>query len=338
MLVKRNNRDFPSAYRPYSPYELYGQQEIARIIVNGFENRTLGQSYLFHGASGTGKTTCARILGMGLLCEHGPTSEPCRRCRQCKSALASSNADFHEINSADVNGVDAMRNLSDHFHSVPFMADCQVFVFDECHRMSDAAQNMMLKEVEDVLDGVYFIFCSTDPEKIIEPLRNRCMAVEFNRVDDRLIRRLLIDVCEWEGIGYRDDVLSPIIEEAQGLPRNALFGLQKAMLSGQLRKESNGRPYTIREVRESGRIMLVSPDLVGDSAAFREAVTEDLDRRQSGDGGQAEAVLEAMPRSTAILLNANNGKLDYKARRGLLTGDLLKSIREAKDEILALLG
>jgi len=215
---------------------LYGQEEIKQIIINCFKNGTIGHSYLFHGASGTGKTTCARIIGMGLLCEEGPTSMPCGKCQQCKSIMALSNMDFLELNNANFTGIDFMRTLKADFYCSPFMGRYKIFVFDECHRMTEATQSIMLKEVEDVIDGVYFIFCSTNPEKIIEPLRNRCMSVEFQPVKDNDIRRMLVDVCESEGIIYQDGAMEPIIKDARGLPRNALFLLQKAVDSGKVQK------------------------------------------------------------------------------------------------------
>ncbi len=337
MLVKRGHGDFPRIYRPYSPNELYGQEEIKQIIINGFKNGTIGHSYLFHGASGTGKTTCARIIGMGLLCEHGPTSMPCGKCQQCKSIMASSNMDFLELNNANFTGIDSMRTLRLDFHYAPFMGRYKIFVFDECHRMTEATQSIMLKEVEDLIDGVYFIFCSTNPEKIIEPLRNRCMSVEFQPVKDKDIRRMLVDVCEWEGIIYQDGALEPIIKEARGLPRNALFLLQKAVDSGKAQKSDNARPYSIRHVLKEGRILVIPPSLVNGGAEFKTAIQEDIAKLSDGSEAPESHILESLPRPTAVLLRMFDGKLNYAATKGVMTDDLRDMIRDNRVGILSLL-
>lgn len=234
MLVKRGNGDFPKIYRPFSPFELYGQEEIKNLIDNALGKGTFGHAHLFYGASGSGKTSCARMIGMGLLCEHGLTSTPCCECNQCKNIMTLNNIDFKEFNSANITGIDFMRNLRVGFHCYPWSARYKIYVFDECHRMSEPTQNMLLKEVEDVEDEVYFIFCSTNPAQIIEPLKNRCMPVEFKPIENDEIRHMLLDVCELENIGCKDDVMEQIIHQAQGLPRNALILLQKAVNSGKV--------------------------------------------------------------------------------------------------------
>lgn len=64
-IVKRGNGDFPKVYRPCRISEVYGQDENKKIIQEGFDNGSLPHSFLFHGTSGTGKTTLARIIAMG---------------------------------------------------------------------------------------------------------------------------------------------------------------------------------------------------------------------------------------------------------------------------------
>jgi DNA polymerase-3 subunit gamma/tau len=106
-------------------------------------------------------------------------------------------------------------------------ADKKIIVFDECHRLTKDAQNLLLKVVEDSHPYNHFVFCSTQPEDIIKTLRNRCMPMEFKKVPYEVMVKLLCDVCESEGLEPDPDVLDGIIKEADGMPRNALFLLQK---------------------------------------------------------------------------------------------------------------
>ena len=239
MIHKRGQGDFPRVYRPCKADELYGQDDVRRLIVNGFRDNTIAHAYLFHGISGTGKTTCARIIGMGLMCEHGPTNQPCGQCKSCRAIMASASIDFRELNNANLTGVDVMRRLREDFFTGSMFGNCKVFVFDECHRLSAEAQNLLLKDVEDAHDGVYFIFCSTELDKIIEPLRNRCIEVEFKPLADDQVRRLLADVCRHEGLVPSAEVIEPIIKEAQGRARNALHLLQKAIATGDMKKAAD---------------------------------------------------------------------------------------------------
>lgn len=114
----------------------------------------------------------------------------------------------------------------------------KVFVFDECHKLSIGAQNILLIFIEDYTEGNYFIFCSTEPNKNIPTLQNRCVPIEFNKVDLESMRRLLFDVCEIEKIEISFDVLAKIIGESDGKVRNALNSLQKAVLSRELKEKA----------------------------------------------------------------------------------------------------
>ena len=87
MIKKRGLGDYPRIYRPRTISEIYGQKDAVTFVRNGLKKRVLPHSLLFFGASGCGKTTMARSIGMGLNCENGPTDSPCFKCIVCRGIL-----------------------------------------------------------------------------------------------------------------------------------------------------------------------------------------------------------------------------------------------------------
>lgn len=230
-MIKKNGKgDFHNAYRPGGISEIYGQDVVKKIVQTGLDTDSLPKNLILSGPSGTAKTTTSRIIGMGLNCEKGITSEPCGSCKHCVSLMRGSHPDYYEINGADPTV--KIQKLKDEFHSAPFMGKTKIFCFDECQYLSPKDQAIIMKQIEDNYCGYQFIFCAPDLKKIIPPLVNRCMPLPFDLVDDANIRQLLHDVSIYEGFTLNPDTLEAIVADAKGMPRSALMLLQRSFLMG----------------------------------------------------------------------------------------------------------
>lgn len=96
-----------------------------------------------------------------------------------------------------------------------------------CHAMSKDAQNALLKPLEDCPAHVYFMLCTTDPQKLIATIRNRCSQFALTLVSDEELTELLSSVAAKEGVEIPESVINSIVAASGGSPRSALVQLDK---------------------------------------------------------------------------------------------------------------
>jgi len=233
MLVRRDSRtganDLNTVYRPCTVDEMLGNKTNVNIIKKGLNNNNLSHTLLFTGDSGCGKTTAARIIALALNCEanDAPTAQPCLECISCQSILNLNSMDVMEINVGQSGGKDAVDKVARDLPSAPFGVRYKVIIFDEAHKLTSAAQDLLLKIIEDGYKHVYFIFCTNKPEKLTDAFIGRCSVMHFGRISGQLIFNMLENVAQFEGMEYKNEVLEYTAKEARGVPRNALVWLKK---------------------------------------------------------------------------------------------------------------
>jgi len=233
MLVRRESNtganELHTIFRPCTVSEILGNQTNVNMIKKGLDNDTLSHTFLFTGDAGCGKTTTARVIALSLNCEefNKPTSTPCLKCSSCKSILNHNSMDVIEINVGRSGGKDAVDGVVKDLPSSPFSAKHKVIIFDEAHKLTPAAQDLLLKVIEDGYSHVYFIFCTNHPEKLSDAFITRCNVMHFGRISKDLINGLLKNVAEFEAMDYKPEILEYIAKESRGVPRNALVWLKQ---------------------------------------------------------------------------------------------------------------
>jgi DNA polymerase-3 subunit gamma/tau len=93
---------------------------------------------------------------------------------------------------------------------------------DECHKLSNDAQNALLKALEDTPRHVFYILCTTDPQKLIPTIKGRCSQFKMNPLSDKDMFRLLRQVVKGEEESLQKQIYDQIVQDSQGRPRNAL--------------------------------------------------------------------------------------------------------------------
>jgi DNA polymerase-3 subunit gamma/tau len=231
MLVRRESatgsNDLHVVYRPFCIDEMLGNDINRNIIRNSLDKNEVSHTYLFVGEAGCGKTTAARVIALGLNCVNGVTSNPCLKCQSCRSIINQNSIDVLEVNVGQSGGKDAVDSIVRDLPSAPFNSRYKVIIFDEAHKLTPAAQDLLLKVIEDGFSHTFFIFCTNKPDKLKmhddKAFMTRTAILKFNSLDTNVIYDMLVNVCEFEAFEYDKDVLKYMSEECEGVPRTALI-------------------------------------------------------------------------------------------------------------------
>ena len=210
-------------YRPQRFSQLVGQEAIATTLSNALRTGRIAPAYLFTGPRGTGKTSSARILARSLNCiaSAEPTPEPCGSCELCRSIASGSALDVIEIDAASNTGVDNIRDLIERSRFAPVQARWKVYVVDECHMLSTAAFNALLKTLEEPPPRVVFVLATTDPQRVLPTILSRCQRFDFRRIPLEAMEQHLSWIAKQEAIAINPAAIHLVAQMAQGGLRDA---------------------------------------------------------------------------------------------------------------------
>ena len=210
-------------YRPTSFDELVGQDPIKSTLKQALISDRIAPAYIFSGPRGTGKTSSARIFAKSLNClkSEKATTTPCGQCELCKGISSGNALDVIEIDAASNTGVENIRELIERSRFAPAKARWKVYVIDECHMLSTAAFNALLKTLEEPPRQVVFILATTDPQRVLPTILSRCMRFDFRRIALHDLESHLISIAKKEEIQINEEAISLIAKHSQGGLRDA---------------------------------------------------------------------------------------------------------------------
>lgn len=228
-------------YRPKTMEE-YSGPTIKNIVTKRFNKRSnMPHVIMIHGNRGCGKTTFARIISKYYLCENphedGTPCEECEMCQAINDILISGESTqvecpgVTEIDATVMNGKDAIQEVLDDAIQAPIYTQYKVLIVDEVHMVSNAAQNSMLKIIEDIPTHLIVIFATTNPEKVLQTIKSRCqLTLEARKQSVKDMAHRLMEISKLENLTVSSEALEIVARKGNRVPReciNLLEGIAK---------------------------------------------------------------------------------------------------------------
>lgn len=151
-------------------------------------------AYLFAGPKGVGKATFARFLAAWLRC--GKPTGPCGQCAACERVFSGQDPDVIEIRSvADKSiSIDEIRGMIATISQHAYGGGKRIVLIEPFEKLTTAAQNCLLKSLEEPQADVIFFLLSHEPSGLLGTVASRCEWIQFAPWPDAVLRETLLSL------------------------------------------------------------------------------------------------------------------------------------------------
>jgi DNA polymerase III subunit gamma/tau len=225
-LVSRGRGPLRERYRPQKLEEIAPTCSVKQLR-NFIDNPNASKVFLFEGITGTGKTTCARIIAKASVCLADNTlDKPCLECSSCEDF--EHNFEITEINAANQRKIDDVRKLVELMRYRPGLGGCKkkVYILDEVHQYTPEAQQVLLTQLEDPAPYLLVFLCTTDAHTMNKALIDRASMVSFTRLSGGVGASIVSQVCDREGLTPSDEIKESFYKNSKGSIRRLLNNIQ----------------------------------------------------------------------------------------------------------------
>jgi len=173
---------------------ILGHENIKQHLVSAVKTGKPSHAYIFNGEDGSGRKTVADCFAKALVCD-SEGDKPCGKCLACMQAESKNHPDIIRVTHEKSRiGVDDIRHgLLDDIIIKPFSSKFKVYIVDEAQRLTEQAQNALLKTLEEPPAYAVIILITNNTGAFLQTILSRCVTLQFKPLDGKIITKYLME-------------------------------------------------------------------------------------------------------------------------------------------------
>jgi len=243
---------------------LLGNEHLKELIAADIRRGTFLHACVFEAEKGSGMESAVLDVAAALACKNKKSEQlslPCGKCPSCEKILSHNCIDVATVDKGEKAsiGVDKIREMKQSTVLSASELDCKIYMILEADKMTEEAQNALLKILEEPpISETYFLLCTDNSEALLPTVRSRAPVMRITPPSRKAVADLLMSEF---GIS-REEAMNTAAAAGNGIALSR--GILKGTEDGKARAKAYGHARAITEMLAAKRsksdiILYISP-------------------------------------------------------------------------------
>lgn len=175
--------------------DIKGQEDIKEHLQNAIALGKTSHAYIISGEKDAGKMMLAEAFAQTLLCQDRG-KDACGNCHSCKQCQSHNHPDIRYVSHEKSNTIsveDIRQQINNDIVIKPYASEYKIYIMDEAEKMNKAAQNALLKTIEEPPHYAIIFLLTTNAAGFLPTILSRCVTLELKPISADIIRKELME-------------------------------------------------------------------------------------------------------------------------------------------------